>query len=112
MKGNINSYDWINEIHHSIAFSSDQKMMLFFQLRMMEAVNPWMYWAQLLLAVGLAKLWEQLGFIIWGESMAISGANFIIIAIRLGILREIRVLSAVIVHWSEGHEEMTESRMP
>ena len=41
--------------------------------------------------------------------MAISGTNFIIIAILLGILHEFKVQSAVIdVHWSEGHEEMTE----
>ena len=78
-------------------------MILYRQLRMMEAINPWMYWIHLLLAVGLAKLWDQLGFIIWGESMAISGTNFIIIAIV-----EVKVQSAVFVHWSEGHEEMTE----
>ena len=86
-------------------------MMLYLQLRMMEAINPWMYWIHLLLAVGLAKLGDQLGCIIWEESMAIGGTNFIIIAILLGILHGIKVQSALTdVHWSEAHEEMTETK--
>lgn len=81
----------------------------YLQLRMMEVINPWMYWVHLSLAVGLAKLWDQLGWIIWGESMGISGTNFIIIAILLGILHEIKVQSAMLdIHWSQGHEEFTE----
>ena len=53
-------------------------------------------------------MWDQLGFMICGESMAISGTNVIIIAILLAILHEIKYQTAVMdVHWSEDHEEMT-----
>ena len=70
-----------------------------------------MFWIHLLLAVSLAKLWDQLGFMICGESMAISGTNVIIIAILLGILHEIKYQTAVVdVHWSQDHEEVTETK--
>jgi len=74
-----------------------------------EGISPWLYWIQLVLAVGLAKLWDQLGWIIWGEPMEISGTNVIIIAILLGIMYEIKIQSAMLdIHWSQGHEEFTE----
>ena len=76
-------------------------MMKYLEMQL-EYIKPWMMWIRLVLAVGLAKLWDQLGF------MAISG-SVIIIAILLGILREIKYQTAVMdVHWSQDHEEMTE----
>ena len=77
-------------------------MMKYLEMQL-EYIKPWMMWIHLVLAVGLAKLWDQLGF------MAISGTSVIIIAILLGILHEIKYQTAVMdVHWSQDHEEMTE----
>ena len=83
-------------------------MMKYLEMQL-EYIKPWMMWIHLVLAVGLAKLWDQLGFMIGGESMAISGTSVIIIAILLGILHEVKYQTAVMdIHWSQDHEEMTE----
>ena len=77
-------------------------MMKYLEMQL-EYIKPWMMWIHLVLAVGLAKLWDQLGF------MAISGTSVIIIAILLGILHEIKYQTAMMdIHWSEDHEESTE----
>ena len=49
-------------------------MMNYLEMQL-EYIKPWMMWIHLVLAVGLAKLWDQLGFMIGGESMAISGTS-------------------------------------
>ena len=76
----------------------------------MESVRPWCkFWINVIAAVSVAFLWDELVLSLLGRPLAISGFNFIILVILLGILHEIRyAVSVVGFHWGHHHEDIAE----
>ena len=76
----------------------------------MESARPWCkFWINVIAAVSVAILWDELVLSLLGKPVVISGFNFITLVILMGTLHEIRYAVSVIdIHWSHHHEDIAE----